>query len=174
MFVDNEGTEALATAACGEEPFAKGFCVRLGLGSTLASAIHGGVGQTDDQAADHAEDPRRVWIAHPAPIFPQGDVQTVMESVLDDPVTTLERQHALGLQFAQATTADQEHPLGVPFTVPMRPPFQARHQPRSGEAHLGGRHFQAVQDSDLLPSAVLLLGAGMGPRRGPRGKGAVR
>ena len=174
MFVENEGAEALATTSCGEKAFPKGFGIRLGLGSTLASAVHGSVGQTDDQAANHAEDSRRVRIAHPAPVFLEGDVQTVMESVLNDPVTTLERQHALGLQVSQATTADQEHLLGVPVPVPMCPPLQARYQPRSGEAHLGGRHFQAVQDSDFLPSAVLLLGVGMGARRGPRGKGAVR
>ena len=74
VFGENEGMEALATSLFGGEAFANGLGVGLGLGSTLASAVHGGVGQTDDQAMDDAEDMRRVGIAHPAPVFPQRDV----------------------------------------------------------------------------------------------------
>lgn len=144
MFGENEGVKPLASAAGGEEALAEGLGIGLGLGPTLASLIDGGVRETDDQAADHAEDPRRVRITDPTAVLAQSDIQAVVEAAFDDPVPALERQHALGLQFPQATTADQEHPLGVPVPVAMRPALQARRHPRSGEAHLGRRHLQAV------------------------------
>lgn len=83
MFGGGDSMEMLVATACGRDAFAGGPGRRPGLGSAVATAVRGRIGQADDEAASPVEDSCRVWMAHPAPVFAQGDVQAVTKPALD-------------------------------------------------------------------------------------------
>lgn len=174
VFGENQGVEAFATAAGGEQALPEALGVVFRLGMELASAIDCGVGQTDDEAPDHSQNPHGVRAADAAQILLQGDVEAVVQPALDDPVFALQPQQPSGLQLIERAAADEIHDLALPISVTFGAGLQAGHQARPWEAGLAGSHLDAVQKADLTTPAVVLPGQRPGPRRRPRGKRAVR
>ena len=60
----------------------------IGFGFWLVSAarIDGRVAAADDNSTHGTQNPGRVGVAHAAEIFPQADVQAVVQATLNDPV----------------------------------------------------------------------------------------
>lgn len=90
--------QSLPTAASRAETLLKAIGVAFGFGIFLALAIDGGVSQAEDDSPNRPQDARRSGSAHPALVFPQGDIQTMVQAAFHDPVASLDREHPLGLE----------------------------------------------------------------------------
>ena len=113
--------EALTAAPGAKEVLAEALGVAFGFRVGLAGLIDGGVGQAEDDPADHPQHSRRPGRAHPAEVFLQRHVQAVMEPAFDHPVAALEPQQPFGLQLLDRVTADQVNGLFTPFALTKDP-----------------------------------------------------
>ena len=99
--------------------------VAFGLGILAARLIDRGVGQAHDHPPDGAQHPRGGGVAHAALILPQGEIQTMVKPALNDPVTALEPEHPLRLQFCQGQTAQEINHRAAPLALALDPRLQA-------------------------------------------------
>ena len=140
MLSKDERAEAFATTARSKEALAEGFGIELGFGIGFSGFVYRGIGQAQDDPANHAQDQSRIGSSHSAMVFLQGDVQAVVQAALNDPVATFELEHAPSLQLRQTQAAEQEDHFAAPLAVALDPGFQASRQPGAWEADLAGRH----------------------------------
>ena len=98
--------------------------VALGLGILAPRLIYRRVGQAHHDPPDCSQDPRIGGVSHSALVLPQRDIQTMVESALNDPVTTLEQEHPLGLQFLEGQTAQKINHLAAPLALALDPGLQ--------------------------------------------------
>lgn len=109
------------TSAGGSEAVLETAGVTLGLGIFLARLIHRRVGQAHDHAPNCSQHSRCFGGAHSALILLQRDVQAMVQSAFNDPVTALEGKHSLGLQLLECETAQQINDLSAPFALTLAP-----------------------------------------------------
>jgi len=151
----DERVETFAPPASREEVLTKALGVTFGFGMGFAGAIDGGIGQAQDHASDHPQHPGRIGRAHAAQILLHGDVQTVMQSALNHPITPFELEHPLGLQLIQSQTAQQIDHFARALAPALDPGLQPRGQSGSRKAHLAGRHLQRLQETDFESSPIV-------------------
>ena len=113
----NQRLQALATPTCREIALPKAFGVGFGFGIALAGLIHGGIGQTQHDPPDQAQDQRGVGGPDAAEVLWQAHVQAVVQAAFNDPVLAFELEQAPRLQLFQAQTADQIDDFPRPVAV---------------------------------------------------------
>jgi len=120
-FAEDERMQALRAAIPVEESFLElaggGPAARV----DFAAFLQPGLRETDRHPAEHAQGKGRLGVVDPAVIFPQRDVQRVMQAALDDPVAPLEFEKAARIQFFQGETADEINDFGGLFTLAANP-----------------------------------------------------
>ena len=136
----------------------------------FAACLQPGLRETDRHPAEQAQGKGRLGVVDPAVIFPQRDVQSVMQTALDHPVAPLEFEKAARIQFFQGETADEINDFGGLFTLASNPAPQSGDALNSGKAHLLGAGIPAIQHSDFASAPVALAGHDVGVRGGLRGK----
>ena len=97
-----------------------------------------------------------------------------MQAAFHDPVTPLQGQEALGLDFLQAQTAEQVDDFRTPLALAADPGLQSGGKPSSREADLSGGDFQTRYGTNLPPPPVLLPPRCVGARVRLRGKKAEK
>ena len=121
----NQRLEPLATPASREIALAEAFGVELGFGIFLAGLIHGGIGQAEHDAPDHAQDQCGIGGPYSAEVLLEAHVQTVVQAAFNDPVSAFELEDAQRLQLFEAQAADQmddfPRPLAVAFDAGLQP-----------------------------------------------------
>ena len=121
----NQRVESLATTTRREIALAGAFGVEFGFGIFAAGLIHGGIGQTEHDAPDHAQDPCGRRGPYSAEVLLQAHVQTVVEAAFNDPVLTFELEQAQSLQLFEAQAADEIDDFPRPFAVALDAGLQA-------------------------------------------------
>ena len=130
----------------------------------------GSLGDADAEPAKDPEDEGGLRMAHPTPIFVQGDVEGVVEARFDHPVSPLEFKPSQGVELLQTQACDQIDDFGGALPFASHPGAQPRNQSRSGKAHLFRSNFLAIQKPDLASAPVTFPSERSGLRRGFRGK----
>ena len=166
--------QALRTAVAVEESLLELAGGHPAAGIDFAAFLQPDLGEADHHPAKQAQRKGGPGVANPAVIFPQRDVQRVMQAALNNPVAPFELEKAGGIQFFQGVAADEINDLGGFLTLAPDAPAEPGDGLGSGKAHLLRGHFLAVQHPDLVPPPVVLPAQGMGARGGRRGKNAVR
>ena len=69
--------------------------------------FNGRLGDTDDRAAEHSQDERRIGIAHAAAVLIQGDLQGMVQTAFKDSIATFEFDSAQGVESFEGQAADQ-------------------------------------------------------------------
>ena len=158
---DEAHSAASVFSAVGAMEVGHGGVAAFGVGSVPVSE------EADGQAAEHAEHPDAIAIAHAAVVFTQRSVQTLVQSALDSPVLTVGLQPLGGVQARGCATGDQPNDLG-----PMRADVsvQLRDLGDMREAHLFRRSRLAVQLPALPPAPIAFVAPSHGRRAGLRGK----
>jgi hypothetical protein len=136
--------ETFASTAGAQELLPEGFGIGLGFWIGFAGPVYGGIGEAEHDAPDHAQDQRRIGGAHPAVVLLHADIQAVVQTAFNDPVSPFEAKHSLGLQLLQREAAEQEDDFARPLSLAFDSGFQAGRQPGSRKAHPAGRHLQAL------------------------------
>ena len=80
--------EALRASSGLGELFLEALGIGFGFWLVSTARIDGRVAAADDNSTKGTQDPGRVGVAHPAEIFPQTDVQAVVQATLNDPVVS--------------------------------------------------------------------------------------
>ena len=126
-----------------------------------------------DYPAKEAQGKGRLGMANPTVIFAQGYVQRVVQAAFDDPIAPLEFEQGSGIQLFQGKTADEINDLSAFLALAADTSPELGNGLNSGEAHLLGGHFPAIQHPDFVSSPVVLPRHRVGLRRGLRGKNAA-
>ena len=129
--------------------------------------------EADDDPPKQAQGKGGFGIAHPAVIFTEGDVQSVVQSAFNGPIAALESEQASGIQLPQGQTADEISDFSGFLALAPDSPAQPGDGLNSGEAHLLGANLPAVQHSDLASPPIVFPGHRMGLGCRLRGKNAV-
>jgi hypothetical protein len=165
--------QALGAAVAPEEAFLELACGGTAAWIEFTAFLQPGLSEADDDPAKEAQGKGGFGIANPAVIFSEGYVQSVMQAAFDGPIASLEFEQASGIQFFQSQTADEIHDFSGFLALATNSPTELGDGLNSGEAHLLGRSFPAIQHPDFASASVVLPGDGMGLRRGLRGKNAA-
>lgn len=140
----------------------------------LTALIDPDLGEADHHATKEAQCVSRIGLTHPAVIFAQSDIQSVMQSALDDPVATLELEETSRIEFFEGEAANEINNFGGFFTVPPNPTSEPGDGLDSRKAHLLRGSLLTIQHANLVSSPVVLPAQGVGLRGRWRGKKAVR
>ncbi len=123
----NQRLEALATSTSRKIALPEAFGVEFGLRILFAGLVHGRIGQTEHDAADHTQDQRRTRGPYPAEVFLHTHIQTMVQPALNDPVLAFELEQTQGLQLGQTQTADQIDYFARPVAVTFDARLQSGH-----------------------------------------------
>jgi len=97
-FAQNQRVQPLATTPSREIALAEAFGVEFGFGIVLAGLIHSGIGQTQHDPPDHAQNQCRIRGPYPAEVLLEAHVPTVVQPAFNDPVWAFELEQTQSLQ----------------------------------------------------------------------------
>jgi len=140
--------------------------VSLGLFEPGASKAHG-------QSTTHSQDPRGPSAAHPAAVFIQGVVQSIVQSGLNGPISSPAVEHAVGIQLFFTGAADQITGFLDPAATAPHAAAQSTNLRGGGEAHFIRGDTLGLQGAHFAPGAIVLSAHRSVLGRGPRGKKAA-
>lgn len=127
MLRKNQRVQALATTPSREIALPEAFGVEFGFGVALAGSIHGGIGQTQHDPPDHAQDQCRMGGPDAAEVLLQAHVQAVVQPAFNDPILAFELEQAPGLQLFQAEAANEIDDFPRPVAMAFDAGLQPRH-----------------------------------------------
>src|SRR3954470_7143841 len=136
MFGENQSAQALTPTSSRTEAFLKGAGVALGLGLFLSLPVDRYVSHTDHHPSNRPQDPRWSRSAHSALVFPQRNIQAMVQAAFDNPIASFDGLHPLGLEFFQSKAAHHENHFTGPFTLALDARLQPSCQPGSRKARL--------------------------------------
>ena len=76
-------------------------------GIDSAAFLQPNLGETDHHPAKQAQGKSGLGVADPAVVFAEGDVQSVMQAALDDPIAAIEFEKVGRIQLFEGETADE-------------------------------------------------------------------
>jgi len=143
-------------------------------GIDFAALLQPNLCETDHHAAEQAQRKSGLGVADPAVVFAQGDVQSMMQAALDDPIAAFEFEKVGRIQLFEGETADRINDFGALPTLVPDPPAEPGDGLISGKAHRLRGRLLAIQYSNRMLSSVVLRAQGVGAPGGPRGIPASR
>jgi hypothetical protein len=121
VFGKNQSVQSLASATSRAEAFLKTAGVALGFRVFLSLPIDRCVSQAHHHSSNRTQNPRCSGGTHPALVFPQRNVQAMVQPAFHNPVASLDGEHPLGLELFQSKAAHQINHFTAPFALPLDP-----------------------------------------------------
>jgi len=131
------------------------FFMKIGQGGfgplgVLIAPVHE---QAHTDAAEHSQDPRGIAMAHAAAILSGADIQPLVQSGFDAPVSALRRQPLRGAQAFRGAAGQQILEVGL---VAQALPENDRALRGGGKAGLLGADGRGAEGADFSPAPVFL------------------
>ena len=169
----DEGVQALGSAVATEKALLESACGSAAAWVEFTAFFQPSLGEAYDYPAKEAQGKGRLGMANSTVIFAQGYVQSVMQAAFDDPIAPFESEQASGIQLFQGETADEINGFSGFLALAANASPEPGDGLNSGEAHLLGGSFPAIQHPDFVSPPVVLPRHRVGLRRGLRGENAA-
>lgn len=107
-----------------------------GAGLDFAEFLQPDLGEANHDPPKQAQHQGGFWVAHPALILSQGDVEGVVQGALNHPVAALEFEESSRIELVEGVAANQANDLGGFLALALHPPFEPRNGLGSRKARL--------------------------------------